>query len=64
MMPLLSRRLEVDTVVVRGLELNLGVAPDGTTNWADLTDDGERTAAADTPETGAGPGASGGCRLT
>lgn len=36
-MPLLSGSLEVDTVVVRGLELNLAKDKNGKTNWDDLT---------------------------
>lgn len=35
-MPILSRSLEVDTVVLRGLELNLAKSERGETNWADL----------------------------
>jgi len=36
LMPLLSRELEVDTVVLNGLMLNLAKAKDGRTNWDDL----------------------------
>ena len=35
-LPLLSRRLEADVVVVRGLSLNLERNKDGRTNWDDL----------------------------
>ena len=37
LMPLLSGSLEVDTVVLRGLELNLAKDKSGKTNWDDLT---------------------------
>jgi len=47
LMPLLSRSLEVDTVVIRGLELNLAVAKDGRTNWEDLAGDGAKKDAAE-----------------
>ena len=36
LMPLLSRRLEADTVVVEGLELNLARNAEGGSNWDDL----------------------------
>jgi len=36
LMPLLSGRLEVDKVGLKGLRLNLAKAKDGTTNWDDL----------------------------
>ena len=36
LMPLLSYRLEADTVTVEGLELNLARDAKGVTNWADL----------------------------
>ena len=35
--PLLARRIEMDTVVVRGAQLALAKNADGLTNWADLT---------------------------
>lgn len=37
LMPLLSKRLEVDTIGLDGLELNLARQKDGRTNWDDLT---------------------------
>jgi len=37
LLPLLTQRLEVGTVKLHGLRLDLTVAPDGTTNWDDLT---------------------------
>ncbi len=37
LMPLLSGSLEVDTVVLRGLEVNLAKDKNGRTNWEDLT---------------------------
>jgi len=36
LMPLLSQRVEVDTLVLTGLKLNLEKDADGKTNWADL----------------------------
>jgi AsmA protein len=36
LMPLLSKQLEVDTVGLEGLQLNLAKAKDGKTNWDDL----------------------------
>jgi AsmA protein len=36
LMPLLSQRVEVDTLVLTGLKLNLEKDGDGKTNWADL----------------------------
>jgi len=35
-MPLLDKRLEADTVTLKGLRLNLAKAKDGSTNWDDL----------------------------
>jgi len=37
LLPLLKKQLEVDTVRVNGLELNLARDKDGRTNWADLS---------------------------
>ena len=36
LMPLLERKVEMDTVTVRGLELNLEKLADGRSNWEDL----------------------------
>lgn len=36
LLPLLQRRVEVDTVTLHGLELSLETAADGRTNWDDL----------------------------
>lgn len=36
LLPLLRREVEMDTVSLRGLRLNLARQADGTTNWADL----------------------------
>lgn len=47
LMPLLSRKLDVDTIVVRGVSLNLEVAKDGRNNWADLAAGGGGDAAPD-----------------
>jgi AsmA protein len=44
LMPLLSRQLEVDTVGLDGLVLNLSQAKDGRSNWADLEQRGEAPA--------------------
>jgi AsmA protein len=40
LMPLLSGSLEVDTVVLRGLQLNLAKNKNGRTNWDDLAGEG------------------------
>lgn len=47
LMPLLSKTLEVDTLRVEGLQLNLAKAKDGRTNWQDLA--GAEEPAAPTP---------------
>ncbi|MEQ8231038.1 MAG: AsmA family protein, partial [Gammaproteobacteria bacterium] len=39
-LPLLSRRLEMDKVILHGLSVNLAKSADGTTNWADLAGEG------------------------
>jgi AsmA protein len=36
LIPLFSRRIEVDTVTLHGLELRLAIAADGRSNWDDL----------------------------
>lgn len=36
LIPLLSRRIEVDTITLHGLEARLAVAADGRSNWEDL----------------------------
>ncbi|MCP5417398.1 MAG: AsmA family protein [Chromatiaceae bacterium] len=41
LMPLLSRKLEVDTVGLKGLELNLVRRKDGISNWDDLAGAGQ-----------------------
>jgi AsmA protein len=41
--PLLDKRLEADTVTLKGLRLNLAKAKDGRTNWDDLTAAGKPT---------------------
>lgn len=52
--PLLSRKLDVDTIVVRGLSLNLEVAADGRNNWTGLgAGGGGETTSADTGSAGA-----------
>ena len=40
-LPLLTRRIEMDTVVLRGLQLNLARNAEGVTNWDDLARGGE-----------------------
>ena len=60
LMPLLSKALEVDTLRVEGLQLNLAKAKDGRTNWQDLAGAGKPEAP--TPEEkppAAGPGLTG-----
>jgi AsmA protein len=59
LLPLLRKQLEVDTVRLNGLKLNLARDKDGRTNWADLAGepaaDGEGAAtAADSGKTGGG----------
>ena len=54
-MPLLSGSLEVDTVIVRGLELNLAKDKNGKTNWSDLS--GGETTSDDTDDDGQTGGA-------
>lgn len=39
--PLLTRRVEMDAVIIQGLELNLARDADGRTNWADLARGGD-----------------------
>lgn len=43
LMPLLSRKLEVDRIELNGLELNLMRLKDGTSNWDDLAGGGRQT---------------------
>ena len=52
LVPLLSKQLEVDTVKLSGLKLNLAKDKSGRTNWADLQ--GEQTEAKKGSERGAG----------
>jgi AsmA protein len=40
-LPLLARRVEMDTVVLHGVEVNLARNADGVTNWQDLAGAGE-----------------------
>ncbi|MEJ2592775.1 MAG: AsmA family protein, partial [Candidatus Thiodiazotropha sp.] len=59
MIPLLFRQvLEVDTVQIDGLDLNLARSKQGVTNWQDMLH-GEKKAATEVPETG-GTGGEGG----
>lgn len=44
LMPLLQKKLEMDTVILDGLELNLEKNKAGMTNWADLTGSDKNTA--------------------
>jgi AsmA protein len=55
LLPLLQRRIEVDTVILNGLEVSLETAADGRTNWDDLAargakEDGAGTEPAPPPE--------------
>lgn len=52
LMPLLSRRLEISTLRLDGLRLNLLQLADGSNNWADLGDDSDRSAPAPAPDRG------------
>lgn len=58
LMPLLSRRLEVDTVGLDGLVLNLAKSKTGATNWDDLVKGGV-PAEQDKPQAGKGKGLEG-----
>ncbi len=58
LLPLLSKRVEVDKITLAGLELHLEKAADGRTNWADLAARPEGRSAAGQPER-AGPGLAG-----
>ncbi len=51
LMPLLRREIEMKTVTLQGLRLNLMVTEDGNDNWSDLSS-GDRTAAVDETPTG------------
>jgi AsmA protein len=63
LLPLLRKQLEVDTLRLSGLRLNLGKDPQGQTNWADITahleKEGEEAPQPDeaTDRTGDGSGA-------
>ncbi len=60
LMPLLSKTLEVDTLRVEGLQLNLAKAKDGRTNWQDLAGAARPEAPAAAQEPAAkGPGLAG-----
>ena len=56
LLPLLSRRVEVDRANLSGLRLNLARAASGTTNWDDLARDGAAPAAAADDADAAGAG--------
>lgn len=58
LMPLLSRQLEVDTVGLNGLVLNLAKSKSGASNWDDLAKGGA-PAEDDKPAAGAGKGLEG-----
>ncbi|WP_428622762.1 AsmA family protein [Sedimenticola sp.] len=58
LMPLLSRQLEVDTVGLDGLALNLAKAKSGATNWDDLVKGGAPDEG-DQPQAGEGEGLKG-----
>ncbi len=59
LMPLLSRRIEADKVVVEGLILNLAKNKAGKTNWADMGEHGEEARQSKEPAAPAGDGESG-----
>jgi AsmA protein len=62
LMPLLSRRIEADKVVVDGLILNLARNKSGKTNWADMAQKGDAASADEPgkkPAAAAGEGESG-----
>ncbi len=60
LLPLLRREVEMKTIVLQGLRLDLAVAPDGTTNWDDLAASSEEPTPAAASEAPAAPQESGG----
>jgi AsmA protein len=52
-LPLLTRRVEMDTVVLRGLKLNLARNAEGVSNWDDLAAGGGKDSAGDGGSIGA-----------
>ena len=60
LMPLLSKSVEMDTVSVQGLTLNLATDETGKTNWDDLTKDGETESTGGSDGSGIGAIAIGG----
>lgn len=55
-MPLLSKRIEVDTLVLNGLHLNLVTNKVGKTNWADLAGEGKKKRKQEKPAKDEGAG--------
>ncbi len=56
LLPLLRKQLQIDTVKLDGMQVNLGKDSAGSTNWADLVSPAPETGAAE-QETGAAEGA-------
>ncbi|TVO77079.1 MAG: AsmA family protein [Sedimenticola selenatireducens] len=52
LMPLLSKQLEVDTIGLEGLALNLAKSKSGATNWDDLAKEGDDTPKDNQEQTG------------
>ncbi len=59
LLPLLSKRLEMGTVTVHGLTLNLARDARGRSNWDDLAEAGGDAGGADRPAPSVSPGSSG-----
>ena len=56
LVPLLSKEVEVDTVALDGLQLNLARNKSGKTNWDDLVPKSSEAAPAASEPAAAGPG--------
>jgi len=59
LMPLLGKKLEVDTIELNGVALNLAKKSDGTSNWDDLAKGKEKETAADKDKDGGDVGLDG-----
>jgi len=55
-LPLFEKRLELDTIRLQGLVVNLIRDKDGRSNWADLADRGDQASEGEEPSRDAGPG--------
>jgi uncharacterized protein involved in outer membrane biogenesis len=55
LLPLLRRQVEIGTVRLDGLELNLATTEDGVNNWSDLLSSGESVSSGDSSDAAAEP---------